>query len=80
MSCIRVIADGGPKYPVPRHPVDILVDIRIAKFIDHAAPQLVGVIENPDLCVERSFLQRRAEVALHKILFVFLARQRLWPS
>ena len=61
---------------MPCDAVHISVDLWVAELIKHASPQIVVVIEYPDLGVERSALQGGAQMVRHEPLFVFLSPTR----
>jgi hypothetical protein len=57
---------------MPRHPIHILGQTLILELVHHTAPQVVVVIEDPDLCVQSPLLDRGAEVILHEVDLVLL--------
>ena len=61
-----------PHISVKRNRIAELAEIRILQFIDCPAPQVVVVIQNPDLRCHPALLQRGTEVVLHECDFVFL--------
>src|SRR6185312_11452705 len=65
---------------MPRHSIDIFVEVSITQRIDSAAPEIVVVVEEPYLGIERGAGKCRPKMLRHKLDLILLPPQRLRHS
>ena len=63
---------GFTDVAVPCNAVDVFIRFRYAQLADGSAPQIVVVVQHPNLCGRASLAQRRAKEVLHKRDFILL--------
>src|SRR5581483_170094 len=69
---------GLTRVTVPSHSVDKLKDLGVAHHVLGTSPEIVVVIQKPDLRVEIGAAQSRAEKLLDKARLILLAPQSGW--
>src|SRR4029077_14232286 len=57
---------------VPRDRIAVLAQTGIIELADGTAPEIVVVVEDPDLCGNRVLLKQRSQMILHETDFVLL--------